>query len=321
MTHLRRLQRRFPLLQLAGLAAVVGYGLATIPGFGQWSTLRLLLSLACFLALAALGPTIVILVGGIDFSVPGFIVLGAIVATRLHSGYGWHPVPAILAPILMAALAGSIVGWAAATYRLQPLVLTLAVGVIASGSVLAWVGTAPLGSSIPVLHEIASPGASLADALPVPPLMLITVAVTVGVALLLHRTIVGRRLFAVGANPLAAHFARVSPVRVWSAAYATSAAGSAAVGVLLTGFSGASAALGDSYLFSGLTAVIVGGTTFGGSRGDFTHTVVGALLLTFLTTILVASRVPPAVNQILFGALILVAVAGFGREQRLRDAV
>lgn len=320
MIRLRRLQRRLPILQTVALAAVVVYGLLTIRGFGQWSSLRLLLALACFLALAALGPTIVILVGGIDFSVPGFIVFGAIVATRLHSGYGWHPAAAILAPIVVSAIVGAVVGWAAARHRVQPLVLTLAMGVIASGSALAWVGTEPLGASIPFLHDIASPGASLGG-LPIPPLMVITILVTAAVGVVLHRTVAGRHLFATGANPVAAHHARVDPVRVWSAAYAISVGGSAAVGVLLTGFSGASAALGDSYLFAGLTAVIVGGTTFGGSRGDFTHTVLGALLLTFLTTILVASRVPPAVNQILFGALILVAVAGFGRERRIQDAV
>ena len=68
------------------------------------------------------------------------------------------------------------------------------------------------------------------------------------------------------------------PTVLWSAV--------SSVGVLLAGFAGADQTLGDPYLFSGLTAVIVGGTTFMGARGDYTHTVIGALILTVLTTIL-----------------------------------
>ena len=96
---------------------------------------------------------------------------------------------------------------------------------------------------------------------------------------------------------------------------------SALVGVLLAGFAGADQTLGDPYLFSGLTAVIVGGTTFMGARGDYTHTVVGALILTVLTTILVGKGYDQADQQIIFGVLILLVVAGYGRDRRLRDRV
>jgi ribose transport system permease protein len=93
------------------------------------------------------------------------------------------------------------------------------------------------------------------------------------------------------------------------------------VGVLLAGFAGADQTLGDPYLFSGLTAVIVGGTTFMGARGDYTHTVIGALILTVLTTILVGKGYDQADQQIIFGLLILLVVASYGRERRLRDRV
>lgn len=58
-----------------------------------------------------------------------------------------------------------------------------------------------------------------------------------------------------------------------------------------------------------------------GSRGDYTHTVVGALILTELTTILVGRGLDAAYQQIIFGVLILLGVAGYGRERRLRDRV
>ena len=101
----------------------------------------------------------------------------------------------------------------------------------------------------------------------------------------------------------------------------SSACLSALTGCLLAGFAGADQTVGDPYLFSSLTAVIVGGTTFMGARGDYTHTVVGALILTVLTTILVGKGYGQADQQIVFGVLILLVVAGYGRERRLRDRV
>ncbi|HSR22703.1 MAG TPA: hypothetical protein VLW53_04075, partial [Candidatus Eisenbacteria bacterium] len=69
----------------------------------------------------------------------------------------------------------------------------------------------------------------------------------------------------------------------------------------------------------GLAAVILGGTTLVGARGDYWRTAVGAVLLTELTTVLDGFGLGPAPQQIVFGLLILVAVAAFGREPRLRD--
>ena len=89
--------------------------------------------------------------------------------------------------------------------------------------------------------------------------------------------------------------------------------------MLLAGFAGADQSLGDPYLFSGLTAVIVGGTTFMGARGDYTHTVIGALILTVLTTILVGKGYDQADQQIIFGVAHPAVVAGYGRDRRLRD--
>ena len=119
----------------------------------------------------------------------------------------------------------------------------------------------------------------------------------------------------------AAALAGIDTERVWVGVFAASAVMSTLVGCLLAGFAGADQTIGDPYLFSGLTAVIVGGTTFMGARGDYTHTVVGALILTVLTTVLVGKGYDQADQQIIFGVLILLVVAGYGRDRRLRDRV
>ncbi len=155
----------------------------------------------------------------------------------------------------------------------------------------------------------------------IPPVVVIWAVVAIVGAVALHRTIAGRRLYSTGANPRAAGLARIGTGRVVIGAFALSAIASGLVGVLLAGFAGADQTLGDPYLFSGLTAVIVGGTTFMGARGDYTHTVIGALILTVLTTILVGKGYDQADQQIVFGVLILLVVASYGRERRLRDRV
>jgi ribose transport system permease protein len=135
----------------------------------------------------------------------------------------------------------------------------------------------------------------------------------------LHRTRLGRSLFATGANSRAADYALISTRRVWTATFAFSAIASALVGLLIGGFAGTvNSALGDPYLFQSVVSVIVGGTVFGGP-GDYTRTCVGALFLTVLTTVLVGHGASPAVEEIVYGLIILAAIVVYGRQRRLRD--
>jgi ribose transport system permease protein len=320
MTVLLRLQRRYPVAQLVALVVAFGYGVATIEGFGQWFNVKSMLTLAALLALAALGQTLVMILGGLDLSIPGFIVMGAIVVSQLYGSDGWPAAGAILVPVLIAAVMGAATGWICHHHRIQPLIVTLGMGGLAAGGAVAWTKAQITGTAPAFLSDISSP-ASTTFGVDIPPVVAITAAVTIVMAVVLKRTVFGRQLYATGANPRAADLTRVHTGRVWIAVFAASAAVATLVGVLLAGFSGADQSLGDPYLFQGLTAVIVGGTTIMGARGDYTHTVVGALTLTALTTILVGNDVDQATNQIIFGVLILLVVAGYGRDRRLRDRI
>jgi ribose transport system permease protein len=315
-----RVQRRAPVLQFVALIALFIYGAASISGFSASISIRSMLVLAALLGLAALGQTIVMIVGGLDLSIPGFIVAGAILVSQLCGTHHWAFVPALALIAIIALALGAVTGWICHRFRIQPLIVTLGMGAIASGGCLAWTGGKLTGSAPAFLSTLTSP-AGTTFGIDVSPVVAIWAIVAIVVGVVLHRTIPGRRLYATGANPQAAQLALVNTRRVWMVVFALSALCSAVVGILLAGFSGADQALGDPYLFQGLTAVIVGGTTIMGSRGDYTHTVLGALILTELTTILVGHGYDTADQQIIFGVLILIVVAGYGRDRRLRDTI
>lgn len=155
-----------------------------------------------------------------------------------------------------------------------------------------------------------------------PPVIVMWAVVAVIVGIVLAWTKLGRRVYQTGSNPAAAGLALINTGRVWTAAFALSAASAAVVGVLLAGFSGsADATVGTQYLFTSLAAVIVGGTSITGARGDYWRTVLGALIITVLSTVLLGHGYSIGDQQIAFGLAILVVVAGYGRDVRLRDRV
>ncbi|HVJ28189.1 MAG TPA: ABC transporter permease [Vicinamibacterales bacterium] len=320
LQRVSRLQRRAPVLQSLVLVLLFLYGTITISGFAMEGNVRSMLVIASLLALASLGQTLVIILGGLDLSIPGFIVFGAVAVTELFGSHGWPSLAAIVAVVLAAAALGALTGWICHTYWINPLIVTLGMGGVVAGGMLAWTGGSITGTGPAFLTTLTSP-AETTFGIPVAPVVAITLGVAILVAVALYRSRSGRRLYATGANPRAAALARINTQTIWMAVFALSAVCSTLVGVLLVGFSGADQSLGDPYLFQGLTAVIVGGTTIMGARGDFTHTVVGALILTVLTTIFVGNDISEAAQQIIFGVLLLVVVASYGREARLRDRV
>ncbi|WP_024475838.1 ABC transporter permease [Arthrobacter sp. CAL618] len=314
------LQRRIPVVQIILLVVVFCFGLATLPGFGNATSIKSILILSALVGIAALGQTVVVLIGGIDLSVAGFIVAGAIMVTQLTSVNKMPFALALLIAFVGAALLGGIVGYLCHRFSVHPIIVTFAMGSIALGLAQLQTGGTFGGGAPAWLSQMTSP-ITLTLGLPVPPLVAVWVVVIILVALFLHKTVAGRRLMATGASPRAAQLVHISTRRVWVLVFAFSAVASVFAGVFLAGFAGnVDSTLGNPYLFQSIAAVIIGGTIFGGP-GDYTRTVVGVLLLTVLTTVLVGQGFTGADQQILYGLVILVAMAVYGRERRLRDQV
>ena len=313
------LSRRFPIVQLAVLAVVFLWGAIQLDGFASPSSLRAMSVIAALLALASLGQTFVIIIGGLDLAVPGYITVGAVAAAQLAGDQRWPLWQVALLVMLVCGLAGGAIGAICHYLRVESLVVSLGMSSVLIGGVVVAtkaniLGVPPegIGSWVAVLGTTFG--------LPVPPVIVLTAVLTVASWLLLTRTVVGRRLYATGANPVAAQELLIPTGWIWVSVFAFGAAFTGLVGILIGGFSsGASVSTGDPYFYSGLAAVLVGGTALGAAQGDFFRTVLGALTLTGLTTILGGIGLGEGDARILYGIAIVLVVLAYGRGRRLRD--
>jgi ribose transport system permease protein len=317
--HVADLQRRFPLLQIAALGVLYVAGAATVPGWTTRNTLTSMLVMAALLGLAGAGQTIVVLGGGIDFSVGSFITAGGVFITELTSVDNWPVWAAFALAVAVAVLGGALNGVISYRFRIEPLVVTLGVGSLLTGVLTGWTSGAVTGTP-PAWTDSAVSVTTSTFGIPVPPVVAIWAVLAVITGIVLARTRAGRSLYLNGTNPVAAKRALVRTGWTWTAGFIVSALIATFVGVLLAGDGGGNLDAGDPYLFQALTAVIVGGTMFGG-RGDYWRTVLGALILTVVSYLLEAHNYSTGVQEMVYGLLIMIVVAMYGRERKIRDRV
>ena len=314
------LQRRFPLLQVLVLIALVLYVGARDGDFTWGDLWAPILLQASFLGIAASGQTLAILVGGLDFSIAAYIVAGNLLTTHLTGLEHGNFVLCALLVLAVCLIGGGLSGYLCQRFGLEPLVVTLGMSSVVVGALLGTDRTLVNGAGPGWLQSFTAQ-ASKTFGLPVPPIITAWVILAVIITVILAKTPLGRRLYLAGSGPRAAEIAGISTRRVWTGVYAASAVLAGLAGILLAGFStGGDTNIGNNYLFPGLAAVIVGGTMMGG-RGDYLRTCLGALIITALNFVISVSNVNAAAAQVVFGALILATVALYGRERRRRDRV
>jgi len=130
----------------------------------------------------------------------------------------------------------------------------------------------------------------------------------------LNRTGFGRLLYAIGDNEVASRLSGAKSWQVLTVLYVISAVLAGVAGLVLSGLTNtASVTLADSAVLPSVAAAVIGGTSIFGGRGTYTGTMVGALILTVITSILSSLGYPEAVRQILFGAMIVLVAAAYTR--------
>ncbi|MDF2573106.1 MAG: hypothetical protein K0S05_18 [Agromyces sp.] len=311
---------RTPFIQFLVLIALSAVLVALVPAFiARPQAAIAVLVLASLLALAAMGQTLVVILGGLDLAIIGYVTFGAMIASNATSRLGW-PVPiALLVVLLVCGGVGAGVGWLCHRFRVQPLVVTLGVGVMLAGGSMFLANGDYNGQPPQELKSLAQLSGTTFG-LPVPPVIPIVIVLGVLIWIVLAKTSAGRKLYATGINPRAAELTRINATVVWTSVFALSGALAGVAGMLIAAFgSGWSQSIGEPYLFSGLAAVLVGGTTFGSINGSFTRTALGAVILTVLSTIIVSQGLTESQSRIVYGLIILGVVALYGRERHVRD--
>lgn len=269
---------------------------------------RIVLSQTVIVAIGAIGMTMIIISGGIDLAVGSTIALSG-VATALTINAGYNPLIAVAVGILVGAIIGLVNGVVITTLRVVPFIATLGMLGIARG-VVKW-----LGNQQPVNVETTWVN-ELVVTMPNPSWLLVSAGVWIALvlailmAIVLRNTVLGRRVFAIGSNESAAKACGIDTDRLKIWIY--SLAG------LFFGLSGvmqmSRLRQGDPTVAVGteldiIAAVVIGGGSLNGGQGTILGSMIGALIMAFLRNGCQQMGWANYVQEIIIGAIIVLAVA------------
>ena len=307
----RRIIRDQPLIPLVILlVALIAVLELAKPGTvnGNWAATTIRAAIP--LAILAACQTLAMLTGGIDLSVGAVASMAAFLMATQATGQG--PVVALLIAFIAAAIAGVVNGVGIGVFKVHPLIMTLGMSLVVLGLMSVYqLVMVQSGVLIPDAIGWLGSGISLGF---VPNSLVVFAPLAILVVVGLRRSGYGRLLFAVGDNPIAA---RLAGTRVWQvllALYILSAILAAVAGILIAGLlNNATVSLVEQSVLPSVAAAVIGGTSIMGGRGGYSGTIVGALILTILTTLLTVLEMPEAVRQVLFGAIIVAVAAAYTR--------
>ncbi len=306
LTRVGRFLGEYPLLPLTLLLlALIGLLEAMIPGVINARWLANSIKVAIPLAMLAACQTLTVLTGGIDLSAGTAATICAFVMATLSPLVG---VPAAIVIGLACALTlGLVNGFGIAICRVHPLIMTL--------------GTAPIGTDCLLVYQcyvIATgshiPGfllwLGIGRTLGLPNGLVLFVPFATLLIWAQSRTGFGRLLYAIGSNEAAARLSGVRSWQVYLALYALSGVIAGITGLLFIGIvKTPSLSLVLPLDLPSVAAAVIGGTSIFGGRGGYGGTIVGALILTVLATMLTLLQMPEGARRILFGLIILTVTA------------
>lgn len=286
------------------------------PNFSSPNFLVQQLRQASFLGIIATGQMIVILTGNIDLSVSWTLNLAAVMATSIAAGLNENLLVGVGVGLGVGALVGLVNGIGVAYLRIPSMVLTLGMNALLKGITVVYTGSAPQFQQTPeFLSYIATE-----VVLGVVPLMAVVWGVIAIINIVvLNRSTLGRKTYAVGSNEVATYLSGVRTQRVLVGAFVLSGVMNALAGLLLAGNAGRSFnEMGETFLLPAIAAVVVGGTSILGGTGKYIGTIAGVILIRLLDSALNIMQVSPASRDIIFGLVILGMLFLYGRGEKVR---
>src|ERR1700720_712652 len=268
----------------------------------------------------SLGEGLVIITGGIDLSIGSVFALLGVIFVDLLVTYELPWPLAVLIILAAGTLVGLINGFLITRMRLQPFVVTLCGLLLYRGIARYYTndGTAgfSFGQSFPTLEWLTT-GRSFG----VPHTFIAFVIIALAMAVLLHRSVFGRYLFAVGKNAEAARYSGIRTGRVVAAAYIISGglAGLSSLYLAMYTRSGSPASHGNFYELYAIAAAVLGGCSLRGGEGSILGIVLGAILLQILQNLVNLLGIPSSLNFAVMGTVILIGVLADQQLVRLRQ--
>jgi ribose transport system permease protein len=294
----------------AVVVAIGAYAFITSDDFRTTANLTNLSRQMVVLGLVSLGQFVVVLARGVDLSIGASVRLASIVAAIVMDGSDGRFVLGVLAALGVSVLIGAVNGLTVATLNVAPFIATLGTGAVVSGLAL-YMARTPTGRSSPWWEDLYDRTVG-----PIPVLVLLAGAIGAVLWVFLAHTRWGRHLYAVGGDP---HVARLSGLRVEGitvSAYMLAGVLAGVAGVVLIGGTG----VGDSSAaaaleFESLAVVVIGGASLAGGRGRLLGVLGGVVLFSMLGNVFNLLKVEVWYQQLVRGAVILVAAALYVQRQ------
>lgn len=268
-----------------------------------------------FIAIMAVGATIVIISGGIDLSVGAIYALASVLGALFFNRYGpdgahateaaWVIPVGILICILSGAACGVVNGSLLVALRVHPFIITLGTMTIFRGVAFVItngqsVGSFPAGFRNLIRWE---PGGLSV----VPLIVMILIAILGGI--FLRQLAAGRRVYAVGGNELASRYSGIRVERVKFGVFFISGLAAGISALLAIGYyGGATSGDGRGYELNVIAAAVVGGASLSGGKGSALGALFGALIIQMITTGIVILGIDQNYSEIIIGSVVIVAV-------------
>jgi ribose transport system permease protein len=292
------------LLLLLTLCAIVA---SASPQFLSVANLQNVARLVGTYGIFSIGVGIVIITGGIDLSIGSICALLGVLLSMMLVEWGWPPAVALAAVIALGGCLGAVHGLLVARLRLQPFIVTLCGLLLYRGAARYIAGDSTKGFGTGAGFEwLRALAAGSLGGVPMPFVVMSVVAILGWV--LLHRSVFGRHLFAIGNNAEAARYSGISTRAVVSWAYVLSGILAAVSAIIIAFYTNSisPASHGSFYELYAIAAAVVGGCSLRGGEGSVLGIVMGAALLQVLRNLVNLLDIPGSLDFAVMGAVILI---------------
>ena len=309
--------KRSPAL-MAALISILLYAFTVfmVPTALNIGAVSTIFMLTILLAIASAGQTLVLIGGGLDFTVGAVMSSAALLTTTIMHSQDGRVLPALGAVLLLGAAVGLLNGICTVKIGLPALVVTMAISNVLTQVTFAFLGGNQGRFAGPAfIQSIVNRFFGVVPAISLYALVFFPI-----VFYILYRSRFGRQLYLVGNNPTAARLVGINVNRVKILSYVFSGMFSGFAGMLGAGLmQTARNQMFDGYAYNSLIAVIVGGTSFAGGIGSFTGSISGSLLMVVLNNMLTALQLSQPVRNITLGVVMVLLLVMYNRRKSVRQ--